>query len=569
MTDGYHYDKLCILNNVYRNTLHEKNMIVVPPTITTPLYPHQKVLAQGMCKFREKMTRGCMVDNQAINGKIGIVGDSAGTGKTLSVLTYLASQINAIPSRITFELVPQSTKYFFSHELRTLSETNWANLIIVPHSLFNQWKYELEHHTSLAYVPIESRRVMRGATIANSIIQHRIVLTTNKCYRYVQEYANEHHIQWDNIVIDEACSVYFNPSEPPLQFQFLWLISNQWIPLIMKIPRINKNTLYFLRDRVQLHPDLEQWLLDEITIPYEKQLVSSSFLKNYVSFYHPHRSLMILRNLNSFVQWSMNIPSPNYDILHCKPNITLNSLISYYLARQRELNIRAANIPHLFQALGIEFQTSHEYVEQQPDSKHALVKRMINDNECVICLEPCQYPTMVHCCYHIFCGSCLLKNTLISMKCPTCREVLQPKHMCCLSALSNEERMLAKNKFDMCVDLFRQNMTGKFIIYSPFVNTYYDLFDNTSAIGLRSERIENNLFSLIKTVRNFQKGITNILFISNIDAIRGINLTSATHLIFYHELPSYELKQALVHSCQRLGRTSPLQIVHLYSEIQV
>ena len=88
-------------------------------------------------------------------------------------------------------------------------------------------------------------------------------------------------------------------------------------------------------------------------------------------------------------------------------------------------------------------------------------------------------------------------------------------------------------------------------------------------MGIKTERIENNLFSLIKTVRNFQQGKTRLLFISNVDMIRGLSLASTTHLIFYHELPAFESKQVLIHSSQRLGRTSPLQILHLHSEIQV
>ena len=98
---------------------------------------------------------------------------------------------------------------------------------------------------------------------------------------------------------------------------------------------------------------------------------------------------------------------------------------------------------------------------------------------------------------------------------------------------------------------------------------YYELMERIDQMGIKSERIENNLFSLIKTVRNFQQGKTCLLFISNVDTIRGLNLASTTHLIFYHELPSYESKQVLLHSSQRLGRTSPLQILYLHSEIQV
>jgi SNF2 family DNA or RNA helicase len=567
MADEFQYEKLVMLNNAYNCTLSPNNTFVTPQTIKTALYPHQKTTVHGMHQHREKMTRGFMIENQAINGKVGILGDPPGTGKTLSALAYLASS-SVTPKRMTSELTNHSTKYFFSHEIHSLQEGS-AHLIIVPHRLFGQWKQEIEQHTTMAYVPIETKRIMRGDSIANAIQQKRVVLTTNKCYKYVQEYATRHHIQWDNIMIDEATSIYFQSSDPPLRFQYLWLITNNWIPLISSQPAVIKSNLYFLRDRVNLHPDLEQWLLEDITVHYEGVLVSSTFLKEYVSFFHPHRGTMIVRNSSEYLVSSIKLPNPTHEILQCKPNITFASLTSFYLARQREPSFRTRQIPHLFQALGIEFQSISEYKEQQSTAKHALIDRMVQDNECVICLESCEYPTMVRCCYHIYCGKCLLKNTLISMKCPTCREGLQIHHMCCLGKLSTEDRMLSQNKMEVCLDQIRNHKNGKFIIYSPFSNIYYELLEKIDNMGMKAERIENNLFSLIKTVRNFQQGKTNILFISNVDAIRGVSLSSTTHLLFYHELPAYESKQILIHSSQRMGRTTPLQILHLNSEIPV
>ena len=155
------------------------------------------------------------------------------------------------------------------------------------------------------------------------------------------------------------------------------------------------------------------------------------------------------------------------------------------------------------------------------------------------------------------------------MKCPTCREGLHVQRIHCLEAISKEERMLSMNKMEACLDILHQNKEGRFIIYSPFTNIYYELMEKIDQMGIKAERIENNLFSLIKTVRNFQQGKTRLLFISNVDMIRGLSLASTTHLIFYHELPAFESKQVLIHSSQRLGRTSPLQILHLHSEIQV
>lgn len=568
MADGFLYEKLVILNNVYNNTLIPGKALTQVSVIKTQLFPHQSTLVNGMHIYRDKMTRGFLLGNQAINGKIGIVGDPAGTGKTLSILAYLTSQVATFP-RITCELTHNSSKYFFSHELYHLSDASSTNLIIVPHSLFGQWRQEIAQHTTIPYVPIETKRIIRGTDLAQSMVNSNFVLTTNKCYKNVQEYAVQHGIQWNNVIIDEASSIYINSSDPPLRFQFLWFVTNNWIPLIFKTPSIVKSNLYYLRDRVKLNQELEKWLLDNINVHYEGQLVSSSFLKEYIPFFHQNRGSIVIRNSLDLIKTSINLPVIMNNVLHCKPNISLNSLMSYYLARNIEPNINSEKIPNLFQALNIEFRELEDYIVNQPTVKHNLIRRKVEESDCVICLDHTEYPTIVNCCYNIYCGKCLLRNMIVNQKCPTCREVLLTNNICCLKSLTEEERILARNKTEVCLDILSNNKNGKFIIYSSFDNIYYQLFEEMDKLGLKAERIEGNLFSLLKTVKNFQEGRTNILFVSNIDLIRGLSLAATSHLIFFHELPVFELRQVLIHSAQRIGRKQPLKIIQLNSEIQV
>lgn len=237
MNDAYHYEKLILLNNVYQTTFinqdttsfHKSNLIM------SELYPHQKSLIQGMIHYREIMTRGFLVDQRVVNGKLGIVGDPHGSGKTLSVLSYIAATLSTPPPPMTNELSDHSTRYFFSHDIRQTSDRNRSNLIIVPHHLFNQWKEEIKIHTMMDYLPIETKRMIKENETLAKITTSSFVLTTNKCYRFVQEYAIRNGIQWNNVFIDEAASIYFHPSDPVLSFEFLWLISHQWPSLLLRI----------------------------------------------------------------------------------------------------------------------------------------------------------------------------------------------------------------------------------------------------------------------------------------------------------------------------------------------
>lgn len=561
MEDGL-YDKLVVLNSVYHNTLQPSNIItpytLTPSVIKTQLYPHQTTMVNGMHNYRDKMIHGFLVENQAINGKIGIIGDYAGTGKTLCVLTYLASHV--MFPRMTCELTNHSSKYFFSHELYKLSN-NSSNLIIVPHSLFHQWSQEIGKHTTMSYVAIETKRCLKDSTVAKNIINSNFVLTTNKCYKFVQEYANQYNIEWNNIFIDEASSIYFNSSDPPLKFQFIWFITNNWIPLIFKNPSISKSSLYYLKNRIEMHPELEKWLLENMSYHYDGVLTSYSFLKEYLPVHHENRGLIVLRNPCDI--HSIHIPPVINEVIQCQPNISFNSLISYYLSRNMEPRITSNNILQLFQALDIECIDIEHYINRQP-KKCDMIHRKYKENECAICLETCEYTTIVNCCYSVYCGKCLLNNMLINYKCPLCRTQLSINTISCLTPVDT----LFRNKIDVCLDILNNNKNGKFIIYSSFNNIFYKLFEEIDKLGLKAERIDNGLFSLIKIVKNYNKGDTNVIFISNIEVIRGLSLESTSHLIFYHEQPVYELKQILIHSGQRIGRQKALKIIHLNSEIQ-
>ena len=570
MVDLYNYDKLVTLNNVYKNTLIQCNdNDKVSELIKTKLFPHQLKLVQNMDRYRERMTHGFIHEMKAIHSKIGIICDPSGTGKTLSILSYLASTINYHFPMITNNLSENSSKYFFSHDLHHFSDASSSNLIIVPHHLFGQWKDEIESHTTLKYLPIETKRVIKETDTAQKIIKSHIVLTTNTCYKYVEEYAVKNNIQWKNVIIDEASSIYLQSSDPSLRFEFLWLVTQNWLPLLFKHSNMDIVQMSRFKTSIELHPECEKWLNNHLTVSYDQTCNVSPFLKEYLPYFHPQRWYMFLRNSSIDIEQSISLYSPIEHIIQCRPNVTINSLSSIYLARNAEPIIKSSQIPQLYQALGVEFKSISKYIEEQPITKSQLIQRKVNEKECSICLDKPEYTTIVNCCYNIYCGKCLLRNTLIYHRCPTCREGVNITNMCCLDPLLDSQKISNKNKMEMCLDLLRENKNGKFIIHSTFNNIYYQLFEEIDKLGLKAERIENNLFSLLKTIKNFKEGSTQILFVSNIDAIRGLSLSSISHLIFYHEQPSYEWRQLLIHSAQRMQRMQPLKILHLHSEIQV
>lgn len=567
------YEKLCVLNNIYNNSIgtqvkYNKNQIQ-SSAIKTELYNHQKLLINAMHIHRERMMRGFLYGNQAINGKLGIIGDEAGTGKTLSVLGYIATLLNSY-TKITSELVDNSNKYFFSHELYEVNDASCANLIIVPHYLFNQWKNEIAIHTTMKYVAIETKRVLKGDGIADLILSSSFVLTTSKCYKNLQEYVEGYGIKWNNIFIDEATAIYISPTVSRLRFQFLWLITNNWMPLMFKFPSLIKKDLYNLCDNVLLNNELKEWLIEPpITTMYDGVIASSAFLKEYLPYNHNARHFILLRNSKEAINKSISIPGTNTLTLKCKPSITLQGLTAYIASRNLETIIPEDKIKQIFQALSVRIISIEEYLLSQVIHKHNLIRKKIEEGECMICLEKATTLCITNCCHNIYCGKCLLQNAIINHKCPTCRDTLHSSSIVCIDTLLPQEKLLSRTKLEVCLDVMRNNIKGKFIVYSTFDNIYYQIYNDFNILGLKTERLENNLFSLLKTIKNFNEGKTQVLCVSNVELLRGITLTGVSHLIFYHELPVYELKQVLIHSAQRIGKKTPLNVIHLNSELSI
>jgi len=518
-----------------------------------------------MHQYRDKMIHGYMVGSTILNGKIGIVADRAGTGKMRSILTYVASYSFYTHGTMTSELSSASSTYFFSHDMRRHSTTRSVHLIVVPHLLIEQWKAEIVHHTMLPYVLIDNKRMLRNVVAAEDMVERQLVITTNKCFKAVQEYATEHQIEWNQVFIDEASSIYLPAMPAPLHFQFLWLISNEWIPLLFKQPVIMKQNLYALKDRVLLHPEAEHWLLQDPTIPYEQTLASSSFFKDVLPFFHPYRSRMVLRNGVESLTTSMGLPEIGTRTITCCPTVSLASLRSFRMVTHRTTTISPESVPLLFHALHVEQREWQEYRAHQPTTKHALIQRKVEENECMICLDHCVHPTFLSCCHQLYCGGCLLQHAIMSQRCPTCREPISAASMCIVRPILYHTPL--RSRKEVCLDLLRMTPDATWIIYSAFDNIYYQLIEEIRALGIHAERVEHNLFSMKRTIRNLQEGRTRVLFVSNMEWIRGWSLPMMTHLIFFHELPVYEMRQMLIHSAQRLGRTGPLTVLHLQSEI--
>jgi SNF2-related domain len=435
------YEQLKLINNVYSHSIEEKQYglinSIVPavhmnniPHLKTSLMPHQLRTVLSMILHLYQMNNGIIVEDQHLSGKLGIIADSPGSGKTLSILAYLSvlnkaatySQIQAalgitVPYVYRGELNTNSNRFFSSHQLIQYSDLSSVNVVVVPPHLLQHWQNEILTHTTLQPFIIDKPRILRNRTTIDGVLNSPFILTTSRFMKEVYEWSSQNQIQWNNVFLDEATSIILQAVP---KFKFLWLITNQWLSLMFRNQYIFPHNLHHIRDRIQLHPDCDSWLTDVFTkdIQITTNIDSSPFYRNLIPWTHSCRYSMILRNRNT-----ISYPSIQETVFECAASYTLANLPQSIIGNHYA-GLTHDKIPKLFKSLGLNEYTQEMVLAHHMDKKE-LIEGKWND-DCSICLEPTQNKTLLPCCMNMFCGACILRQILTQTQslCPICRTPL-------------------------------------------------------------------------------------------------------------------------------------------------
>jgi hypothetical protein len=108
------------------------------------------------------------------------------------------------------------------------------------------------------------------------------------------------------------------------------------------------------------------------------------------------------------------------------------------------------------------------------------------------------------------------------------------------------------------MDYILKNRTQTHLVYTLFENTFYEIQPLLEEQGITSALLDLPLYQFQRTLQQFQAGVVQVLFVSNIDLIRGLTLSKADSLILFSEIPVYERRQILLHSIARLSTTGLL-----------
>ncbi len=621
-----------VMRDVVTNSIQSSSPQVEISTesIKVPLHPHQQAVLYKMAEYEQGLMQGMDCSGAKLFSNYGILGDSVGAGKSLMVLSHI-SRLKALPPLQSYT----SIGHGFSGNVFSLKTHTYGTdcseagcLIIVPHTLFRQWKGYIEQQTNLTAMYLDKQTCFTKADFKAGLLSADVVLISNTLYKELARVTYHEDIRWKRTFIDEADTIHIPHTNPFPHARFVWLITASWSNLLFG------NTYYNININ-----DYNHYLVHE-NAPYKsiKNLVpelngsgnylfirfgmrSANFFQGLLNKSLSARSRLVIRCSDEFIKESISLPVLHRRVILCRaplqqrvvesilpPGIaemlhggdTAGAIAALGVKTETKLTLVEAVTKHLKKELErlqatYEFKSKLEYATEASkkaalEALEAKIKqaqesiRMVEervqaaDEVCPICYDDMNESLMTPCCSRSFCAQCILTCLTRAPTCPMCRAAIQPgKLVKVVSSLDPNANTIVNSgegalveavlpkKHEALLKLLEENPKGQFLLFSNYDNPFEEIEVKLVQMGIQVSQLKGNKDSVAATLRAFQAGKLRCLLLNSQFAGSGLNITAATHVVLLHAM-SHEKEKQILGRAYRLGRTEPLQFIKILHE---
>jgi SNF2 family DNA or RNA helicase len=593
-----------------------------PKEIKVPLRPHQLAMIYAMHQKEKTCIDGFEVNDEIHYSQAAVLGDKVGSGKTLTTLGYLAykkaNPITSVFNRINM----RSQTTFWSKKPICTTECSGNTLIIVPHTLFHQWKHAITTQTNLSFFEVKTTKALEKTDFADLIKTRDVTLMSNTIIKTFMATEQRHNIQWSTLIFDEVDSIHFTSTVPMPKANFYWLITATWPNILFQgLYMYISNAFLSQRAASGLHPELVEMLhQDQVTNGsnyYSRYDVkSANFFSEFLSK-HPSRGHLVLRTNGTFMEQSWRSPPIEETRIICEAPISHRIIAQYVNTEIQEL-LHAGDVQTALERLGVNntsqsslisglcetrekeldrlektlaFKETIEYstpqIKEQAinslKSKITSIKEQIaslkqrilhvKDELCAICIEEPKVPTFVLCCERLFCGECIIKCIQRNPSCPLCRAPLDYRRLRQLNSETDKSGTPTNEiisdrkpkKKDALLKLIKETKGGRFLVFNRYDNPFLEIEGELLQLGIRVATVKGNKDHISSTLKQFEKGEIQVLLMNSMQAGVGMDLKSATHVILMHLMKTEEERQ-IIGRAIRLGRVEQLNLVRLLHE---
>jgi SNF2 family DNA or RNA helicase len=611
-----------------KNSIIESSDYALQPVhVKTPLRPHQLAMINAMYKKEEQCVNGFDLSGEKHYSQMAILGDKVGSGKTLMMLGYL-SHLKANPLNNVFSRIHSlSRSAFWSQKPVYTPECSGNTLIIVPHTLFHQWKHAVQQQTTLSFFEVKTTKALEKPDFLSLIKTRDVTLMSNTIIRQYMSEASRENIHWSRVIFDEVDSIHFTSTVSMPPSNFYWLITATWPNFIFQGLYMYMTETYLARLAARgLHQDLITLLHEDQTTNVNNyytryDIRSGPFFSDFLSK-HPSRGHLVLRTSSAFMEQSWKTPPIHDERIICESPVSHRIIAQYVNAEIQDL-LHAGDVQTALEKLGVSgtsqsslisalcetrekeldrlektytFKESMTYatplakeqalaslkikITSLKEQIASLKERITNMKEeiCAICFEEPNTPTIVLCCSRLFCGACIINCIQRNPSCPLCRSSLGYQNLRQIDNSDNSDnsKKSKKQKDEIIVDkkpkkkeallnLISSNPGSRFLIFNRYDNPFLEIEGELLQRSIRVATVKGNKDHVSSILKQFEKGEIQVLLMNSTQAGAGMDLKSATHIVLMHAMRKEEEKQ-IVGRAIRLGRTEPLKLVRLLHE---
>ena len=529
------------------------------------LMPHQLASIYKMIEIEN--LRIYYFNNYKYNINYGFLSNDVGSGKSYIVLELCNYNINDIIHLDNIHLNNRNVSIGYKTEIKNYNNLN-INVILVPHTLFHQWKYYVNNYKSNALFIGTNKQLIEfnyhindyydnincfclknlfNDKIDNELnnLLHNIIIVKTTLFDKFQVMLNKYNIGIDRLFIDEFFAL--RNIKLNIRTNFTWIISS-----------LSNNNYYYQSINDSLFINNFSYLPDKIfnkiiVVSTQKfinmsfKLPKINFIKSYyrVSSFHN-----ILNGMSVSITRALETDSFNdiKNLLNINQDNNLSIIQSIISKWENELNNYGTNsLPDISQRIKI-------------TQKIENFRNKIKEYECVICYTTKEDCIITTCCNSISCSECII------------RWIKENKYTCVMCRTSLEDtfntyRSIEKIPFgqlnaivDIITNIIINNNNCKIIICSNYEESHNKIINYCKDNKITFAVLSGNEFVIRNIINKFNNGIVKIIFLTADNGV-GTNLEQATDIILFDMIDKSK-KDQLIGRCQRPGRNYNLN-VHL------
>lgn len=526
---------------------------------TYKLFSHQRALLEEMRQKENAFRTGSTLKGSDIQlfSRYAILGDPSGTGKTITALSYiLYCKQYKIPN-MSHYLHQTSQTNFFSYA--SISTNLNTNIFVVPVSDLPNLVSVLEKQNNLSYNVIKKENQIYNVLDSNELNNLDLIVISSTQYNRFSDICSERGLVFKRCFFENIYNLHLFSANCTINAQFTWLITHDWFNILY--PTITLFDYGGVLDTILnedyrfASEDFKQFIQQQREVISNNSPPIRSLFNRFVNI-HPFRHRLIVSTSNDYLRISIDPVEIKNKKLQYNHDIVIQKVYGINSVLVQSL-LTKNDIIGALEAVGSNRIKASELIN------HTRSEEL--DDQCPICYDEYEFPTVTGCCKNVFCGGCILKSvhTVSNTICPICRQHVATNKL--ISVIPETEPKPGLYKLDALIkylkEIFNSSVQNSILLYFPSIIHFGKLKDKLKKENIHYELLAGPRSANKTKIDKFNNKRVKFLIVQDESYLNGHYLPNVTNLILYPDTNTIKLTNFFLNRIHRLIREEPLTVV--------